>query len=347
MFMSIASTTAAMTVIASPSIASTIPLLAQHTADAEIIRLGTEFEALWSIEREAWERVRIIDGPHVRAPLRATLAYDPDSAIDRHIASRLKREEDCWDEKSSFCWVPIERLRNVESADDQEIDRRIQELIVAREQWKALSDRPEVTVLDSQADAAASRTSEIVGRIENIPALTIEGLKVKARALRWCYNDEGEEIADFPEGYTTDARLARSIFNDLFAMNQAHAEFSPIGEKSQAAAASLPELDPVFAAIEAQRCADRELGAHLSLDEDLHDDDVIDDLSEKEIAATDELFRTAPRTPAGREALIRRAIQVIDARCVGDRNENVPSVTCGQLVALLRNLSNQAKVSAI
>lgn len=104
--------------------------------------------------------------------------------------------------------------------------------------------------------------------------------------------------------------------------------------------------DPIFTAIDEQRRADRELDAHLSLDEDLHDDDVIDDLSAKEIAATDALFRTVPHTPEGREALIRRALQIIDARCIGDRNENVPSVTCGQLVALLRSLSSVATVAA-
>lgn len=108
----------------------------------------------------------------------------------------------------------------------------------------------------------------------------------------------------------------------------------------------MTEFDPVFDAIEAQQRSTTQLNAHLCMDEALHDDEVLNDLHDKEIAATDAFFRTSPHTPAGREALIQHAVHVIQTECCGNLDDQASFVTCGQLVALLKSLSLCAAVAA-
>ena len=76
-------------------------------------------------------------------------------------------------------------------------------------------------LLPSCTDAELATTmapcSALVDRIEQIPARTLEGLMVKARAISWC--NSGEEIdpdrfCPYP-GATTDGRIAASIVRDL------------------------------------------------------------------------------------------------------------------------------------
>ena len=110
-------------------------------------------------------------------------------------------------------------MRSVGNTGDRDVDQRIQALIAARDQWEALSNRPEVHALNSQAELAAEKTGSIVEQIEDVPAITIEGLKVKALALAWCYAGDHEELEEFPEGHSTDCRLVRSIIRDLTLLN--------------------------------------------------------------------------------------------------------------------------------
>lgn len=55
----------------------------------------------------------------------------------------------------------------------------------------------------------------IVERIEKLRAHTLDGLRVKAKAIKWCHG--GEEIQLAPDMPTTDARIAESILRDLLA----------------------------------------------------------------------------------------------------------------------------------
>lgn len=215
--------------------------------------------------------------------------------------------------------------------------------------WNLTKDasEEEVTAIEKQDGAFFEKEATLVDEIAEMRVQTMADVILQARACAlsnvtlWIDPFEIEQMH-------SGERITRSLVDGICKLHDIdpipHGKLLPM-DKEPIPLETVPSADPIFAAIDAQRCADRELDAHLSLDEDLHDDDVIDDLSAKDIAATDALFRTEPRTPAGREALIRRAIQVIDARCVGDRNENVPSVTCGQLVALLRSLSEGAAVA--
>lgn len=62
-------------------------------------------------------------------------------------------------------------------------------------------------------DAAAADCSATVAKIENLPATTMEGLKVKAAAFLWCRS--GELDFELSPHRTTDVRLAESILRDL------------------------------------------------------------------------------------------------------------------------------------
>lgn len=63
-------------------------------------------------------------------------------------------------------------------------------------------------------DEAQPRTEAVVTKIEACRATTLEGLRVKARAVIWCHNGRFDGLGGV-DGETTDARLAGSIIIDL------------------------------------------------------------------------------------------------------------------------------------
>ncbi len=66
------------------------------------------------------------------------------------------------------------------------------------------------------AEAASEETREVVHRIAAVPALTVEGICLKARAVAWCYSavDKAPPMIAQPSS-TTDVRLMHSIIHDL------------------------------------------------------------------------------------------------------------------------------------
>ncbi len=66
-------------------------------------------------------------------------------------------------------------------------------------------------------DAAFQRTGAIADRILAVPARTIAGLQVKARAIAWCHRGEAE-IVLMEDQRPTNILLAESIICDLLAM---------------------------------------------------------------------------------------------------------------------------------
>ena len=66
-----------------------------------------------------------------------------------------------------------------------------------------------------QFERYSRATGAIVDKIEAMPAATLDGLRVKARAVAWCH--QGEERIEFADRPTKDLRLARSIIEDLLA----------------------------------------------------------------------------------------------------------------------------------
>ena len=66
---------------------------------------------------------------------------------------------------------------------------------------------------DENTDAAAAVSSGIVEQIGETPATTLDGLRVKAKAVLWCHCGELESLDG--DDATTDIRLADSILRDL------------------------------------------------------------------------------------------------------------------------------------
>ena len=70
-------------------------------------------------------------------------------------------------------------------------------------------------------EAAFNASSAIVDQIEQQRAHTLEGVRVKVRAVMWCHQGEEDDAEPFRLSHyqrTTDVRLAESIVLDLAEM---------------------------------------------------------------------------------------------------------------------------------
>lgn len=63
-------------------------------------------------------------------------------------------------------------------------------------------------------EAIFQRCSALVDRIARTPAYTLDGLRVKAKAISWCHSGECIDLEPRYE-HTTDMRMAHSILRDL------------------------------------------------------------------------------------------------------------------------------------
>jgi hypothetical protein len=69
------------------------------------------------------------------------------------------------------------------------------------------------------AETAMATCYDLVARIQPIPATTLDGLLVKARAFAWCRGDGGEvDLSDYLEDQATDTLIAGGILTDLMRM---------------------------------------------------------------------------------------------------------------------------------
>lgn len=189
--------------------------------------------------------------------------------------------------------------------------------------------------VDERLKELDGRIDQLLDSIVNIRPMSFAGVAVKLRALRWLANFEDEEPnieQDWEELWFN------AIDRDV---RQLAGEAIPRRSPSNLPAATerTTKLDPVLDSIEAQKRATTQLNTYLHVNEKLREDRVVEYLNDKEIAATDAFFRTSPRTPVGREALIQHAVHVIQTECCGDLDDQASFVTCGQLVALLKSLS--------
>jgi len=62
-------------------------------------------------------------------------------------------------------------------------------------------------------DDAYARSGAIVRQIEAVPATTLDGLRVKARCIQWCYGDDPIDLEGTSN--TMDMRLAQQIVTSL------------------------------------------------------------------------------------------------------------------------------------
>lgn len=79
----------------------------------------------------------------------------------------------------------------------------------------ATFEQVETHEADAICDAAYDLTKQIVLQIQDTPARTLAGLKIKARAILWCHS--GAYLSD-EEITTTDERIIRTLIDDLIAI---------------------------------------------------------------------------------------------------------------------------------
>ncbi len=92
---------------------------------------------------------------------------------------------------------------------------------IENEAWvKACGENDDDGPNTVEANARTDATSEIVGRIEHLHALTLEGLRVKLRAVSWCRCGEPMTVKTFDRSETpaTESRLLAGLIADLSAM---------------------------------------------------------------------------------------------------------------------------------
>lgn len=88
-----------------------------------------------------------------------------------------------------------------------------------RAAWAALDRAGWTEAEDAACEALADAVSAVINRILPVPARTLDGLLVKARAVDWCWSGEGFE-PDSPRD-TTDVKLCYSAMRDLLALAKA------------------------------------------------------------------------------------------------------------------------------
>lgn len=83
--------------------------------------------------------------------------------------------------------------------------------------WAGQDAAAELAETDEELGVVMDRAGRFVARIEHLPAYTLAGLIVKARAISWCnsgYEIDPDRFCPYP-GATTDGRIAASIVRDL------------------------------------------------------------------------------------------------------------------------------------
>lgn len=198
---------------------------------------------------------------------------------------------------------------------------------------KAWTEQRRLEGTGIEFEAAWNEVSAVVGRIETLPARTLDGLAIKALAVSWCHSGEWPiELKDDP---TTDIRLAQSIITDLLRAG---------APKNQLALSKAPdniEDDPIFAAIRKHKAAidafEAAVGVKSALEKALSHDQRQSTIiaSEREIVETDnprwietieqehkasdgmedaaiELLNLEPKTLQGAAAVLRHAVEHMD-----------------------------------
>jgi len=191
------------------------------SCDTKLLELGSRLNVAIAEENSLYaESQRTYDDLDTKDPKRA-LKFRHASKTDRQIL-RLLGEHD-WPKSANFNPGDIDNLRQlaehgrlaIEVA-GRAVERRIKKLIAASDAYGALTNQPHILSLERRCEEAGKRTLEIVGLIESLPARTLEGLIVKAKAVRWCRT--GDLDFEDLEPAATDTRICHSIMKDLAAM---------------------------------------------------------------------------------------------------------------------------------
>lgn len=104
-----------------------------------------------------------------------------------------------------------------------EAQARADEIVSAHDAYMAEWKSPEydceaVAEIEKEIDAYHDEVRPVAEAIVATRAVTLDGLLVKARAVRWIYRDDPEQL--IAEANGTDDELLRSITTDLWAMQE-------------------------------------------------------------------------------------------------------------------------------
>jgi hypothetical protein len=190
--------------------------------DAQLLELGSRLAAAVAEENALFIELRRSRDELNMKDLVRELKFRAGDDIDRHILDLLG--EKGWPDGGLFSRAEVDYLRGLGQTGTELAGRlpysavkaRIKRLINANDAVKALTEQPHILELESRCDQAYARTGEIVALIEVAPASTIDGLVVKAKAVRWCRTGDidDEELSDA----ATDTRICQSILRDLAAL---------------------------------------------------------------------------------------------------------------------------------
>lgn len=195
---------------------------AAEQQDATLLEMGRELETQWALENElSAECGRLSTLAEQMRPAPAPLLL----TFERNGEHLLK-------EKSGQLWVNF-RLHDWLRAYDamwnsptHQQQPLVAEVLAALGEWQKGGEEAEKLVGSTAADEEFERvvglTGELCDRIVAEPARTPAGLRVKLRALDWCYPDSShvaaiKEQAD-DEEEVTSVRLAASAFRDALAI---------------------------------------------------------------------------------------------------------------------------------
>ena len=115
----------------------------------------------------------------------------------------------------SFLGSALDFLRQSD-VELKHLGAELEDAIAAEKAIEAAYNAGQYEDEDVALDAAYANTHAIIDQIVAIPASTIEGLRIKARAIQWCYHDDPVDLV--VDQNTTDLRIANSLIADLLAV---------------------------------------------------------------------------------------------------------------------------------
>ncbi|KWV54340.1 hypothetical protein AS156_01015 [Bradyrhizobium macuxiense] len=159
---------------------------------------------------------KLYDDPR-RAAHEATLhSLSWSREIDTVILRRFR-----WKEGDSTFLNPgnVRRLQSMRFK-RPDVESRVAELVAAQDALDAVDLELGIETMGKRWDDAHDVCHRLAKQIKDVPATTIGGLRIKAKALCWCRTNDFDKVDGLEDDcVTTDMQLAASVISDLVAMN--------------------------------------------------------------------------------------------------------------------------------
>ncbi|MES5486550.1 hypothetical protein QMZ05_27645 [Bradyrhizobium sp. INPA03-11B] len=213
-------TTTAIATAAIPTVAPAMPSPeSARRTDNKLEKLFRRLELAHARAQELGDQARRLDDDPRKAACKATLSLCWSRELDAVILQRLG-----WEEEGDDISLNPSALRRLQSLrfKRHDVEDRVTELVAAQDELDALDLELGITAADKRYEDALEVCHRLVDQIKDVPATTLEGLKIKVKALCWCRTNDFGQIDQFEDDCeTTDLKLAVSVVSDLLAMNAA------------------------------------------------------------------------------------------------------------------------------